>query len=110
MTLPHPSTDQLDLATILAVLGDATRLGIVATLARDEGAALPCNHFLELGSKTNISYHLAKLREAGVTRTEAVGTSRLISLRRADLEKRFPGLLDSILSAARQAPAPALVD
>lgn len=110
MTLPHPSADQLDLATILAVLGDATRLGIVATLSRNEGTAFPCNHFLELGSKTNISYHLAKLREAGVTRTEAVGTSRLISLRRADLEKRFPGLLDSILAAAKQAPAPALVD
>ncbi len=107
MTLPHPTIDQLDLATILAVLGDATRLGIVASLARDEGQPLTCGRFLDLGSKTNISYHLAKLREAGVTRTEAVGTSRLISLRRDDLERRFPGLLDSILTAAAQSPAPA---
>lgn len=106
MTLPHPTIDQLDLATILGVLGDATRLGIVANLARDEGQALSCGQFLDLGSKTNISYHLAKLREAGVTRTEAVGTSRLISLRRDDLERRFPGLLDSILAAARHSPSP----
>ncbi|TGT16778.1 transcriptional regulator, partial [Mesorhizobium sp. M4B.F.Ca.ET.172.01.1.1] len=50
--------------------------------------------------KTNLSYHLAKLREAGVTRSEAVGTSRLITLRRDDLDKRFPGLLDSVIAAA----------
>ncbi|TIP32581.1 MAG: transcriptional regulator, partial [Mesorhizobium sp.] len=28
------------------------------------------------------------------------GTSRLITLRRADLDKRFPGLLDSVIAAA----------
>ena len=83
------------------MLGDPTRLGIVAYLARNEGRPLNCGQFLELGSKTNLSYHLAKLREAGVTRTEAIGTSRLITLRRDDLDRRFPGLLDSILASAR---------
>jgi DNA-binding transcriptional ArsR family regulator len=82
------------------VLGDQTRLGIVACLARTEDTPLTCGQFLALGSKTNISYHLAKLREAGVTRTEAVGTSRLITLRRDDLDRRFPGLLDSIIASA----------
>jgi DNA-binding transcriptional ArsR family regulator len=107
LTLAHPTVEQIDLATVLGVLGDPTRLGIVAYLARNADKPLACGQFLELGSKTNISYHLAKLREAGVTRTEAVGTSRLISLRRADLDRRFPGLLDSILSSARDLPVPA---
>ncbi len=102
--LPQPSIDQLDLAAILAVLGDSTRLGIVAYLARNEGTPLSCGQFLDLGSKTNLSYHLAKLREAGVTRTEAVGTSRMITLRRDDLDRRFPGLLDSILASADPRP------
>ena len=102
--LPQPSTDQLDLAAILGMLGDSTRLGIVAYLARNEGKPLSCGQFLDLGSKTNLSYHLAKLREAGVTRTEAVGTSRLITLRRDDLDRRFPGLLDSILASANLRP------
>lgn len=102
--LPQPSIDQLDLAAILAVLGDSTRLGIVAYLARNEGTPLSCGQFLDLGSKTNLSYHLAKLREAGVTRTEAVGTSRMITLRRDDLDRRFPGLLDSILASATPGP------
>ena len=103
MALPHPSVEQLDLATILGVLGDPTRLGIVAYLARNEGTPLNCGQFLDLGSKTNLSYHLARLREAGVTRTEAIGTSRLISLRRDDLDRRFPGLLDSIIASAKDA-------
>ena len=104
MKLPHPTADQIELATVLSVLGDPTRLGIVGYLARREGEPLNCSQFLDLGSKTNLSYHLAKLREAGVTRTEVVGTSRLITLRRDDLERRCPGLLDSIVAAAADLP------
>jgi hypothetical protein len=50
------------------------------------------------------------LREAGVTRTEISGTSRLISLRRDDLDQRFPGLLDSILASAKELPLPAALE
>jgi DNA-binding transcriptional ArsR family regulator len=108
MILPHPSIDQISLANVLAVLGDQTRLAIVGYLARNEGMPMNCSQFLDFGSKTNLSYHLAKLREAGVTRTEISGTSRLISLRRAELDQRFPGLLDSIVAAAVDAKTPQL--
>ena len=100
MSLPHPTTEQITLPNVLAVLGDDTRLAIVRYLASHDTMRTNCSQFLELGSKTNLSYHLGKLREAGVTRTEVMGTKRLISLRRADLEQRFPGLLDSILKAS----------
>ncbi|AZN95883.1 transcriptional regulator [Mesorhizobium sp. M9A.F.Ca.ET.002.03.1.2] len=100
MSLPHPTVDQISLPNVLAVLGDPTRLAIVRYLASKEGVPLNCSQFLDLGSKTNLSYHLAKLREAGVTRAEVVGTSRLITLRRDDLDARFPGLLDSVIAAA----------
>ncbi len=102
MTLPHPNTDQISLPIVLAVLGDPTRLAIVRYLASKEGVPLNCSQFLDLCSKTNLSYHLAKLREAGVTRAEVVGTSRLITLRRDDLDARFPGLLDSVIAAAAE--------
>ncbi len=104
MSLPHPHADQISLANVLAVLGDATRLAVVSYLARNEGKAMNCGQFLDFGSKTNLSYHLAKLREAGITRTEIVGTSRMISLRREELDRRFPGLLDSIIAAAKDSP------
>ncbi|TPK40294.1 helix-turn-helix transcriptional regulator [Mesorhizobium sp. B2-5-4] len=100
MSLPHPNADQISLPIVLGVLGDPTRLAIVRYLASKEGVPLNCSRFLDLASKTNLSYHLAKLREAGVTRTEVVGTNRMITLRRADLDARFPGLLDSVIAAA----------
>jgi hypothetical protein len=39
------------------------------------------------------------LREAGVISQRSEGTSRLNTLRREDLDARFPGLLDAILDA-----------
>jgi DNA-binding transcriptional ArsR family regulator len=107
MFLPHPHADQIALPNVLAVLGDPTRLAIVAELARKNGGPVPCGHFMDLcSSKTNLSYHLAKLREAGITRTEAVGTSRFTTLRREELDRLFPGLLDSVVAAAGN-PTPA---
>jgi DNA-binding transcriptional ArsR family regulator len=100
MSLPHPSTDQINLSNVLAALGDPTRLAIVTELARMDDGPVSCSHFLIFASKTNLSYHLGKLREAGVTRTEVCGTSRFTTLRRADLDRRFPDLLASIIAGA----------
>jgi hypothetical protein len=41
------------------------------------------------------------LREAGVIHQRQEGTTRLNTLGREDLEARFPGLLTTILDAAR---------
>lgn len=96
----HPSTDDLDLATVLRTLGDPVRLEIVGLLA--DGEELSCSALQqELGIPVSTgSYHLRLLREAGVTRTRADGTLRYISLRREDLDSRFPGLLDSVQADA----------
>ena len=92
--IPHPPASALDLATIMRTLGDPVRLEIVRILGDDRPRV--CN---ELSSALGIppstgSYHMRLLREAGVTRTRAQGTLRLISLRRDDLDARFPGLVD----------------
>ena len=92
--IPHPAVEALDLATIMRTVGDPLRLQIVRLLA--DGSELNCNALQErLGLPASTgSYHLRLLRQAGVTRTRAVGTQRIISLRRDDLEARFPGLVD----------------
>lgn len=91
--IPHPPTATFDLPTIMRTLGDAARLEIVRILSDDRER--PCTEIATaLGIPTSTgSYHLRLLREAGVTRTRSEGTQRFISLRRADLEQRFPGLL-----------------
>ena len=47
--------------------------------------------------KSTFSHHLKTLREAGVVRNVPDGRQRQISLRRDDLDARFPGLLDAVL-------------
>jgi DNA-binding transcriptional ArsR family regulator len=49
--------------------------------------------------KSTLSHHFKVLREAGVTHTRTEGTYNFISLRREDLDARFPGLLDAIIQA-----------
>jgi DNA-binding transcriptional ArsR family regulator len=96
--LEHPPVDALDLATIMGALADEHRLAIVRTLAADGERV--CGTF-DLGiSKATRSHHLKILRESGVTQTRVEGTRRIVSLRREDLDARFPGLLDALLAAA----------
>lgn len=105
MTLPHPDTDQIALPTVLAALGDETRLAIIGCLARCEDmGGLVCGQLTGLTSKTNLTYHVAKLREAGVINVRPEGTRRRVTLRRDDLDSRFPGFLDSVIASAIDMP------
>jgi DNA-binding transcriptional ArsR family regulator len=98
--LPHPDADQINLPDVLSALGDPTRLAIISWLARDEATGKTCGQFTDLASKTSITYHVAKLREAGVVNVRPEGTRRRVTLRRADLDARFPGFLDSIIASS----------
>ena len=51
-------------------------------------------------TKSTCTHHFKVLREAGVIQQRQEGTAKLNTLRRDDLDARFPGLLDTILSAA----------
>jgi DNA-binding transcriptional ArsR family regulator len=52
-------------------------------------------------SKATASHHFKVLREAGIIAQHDEGTRRISNLRSGDLERRFPGLLDSVLRAAQ---------
>jgi DNA-binding transcriptional ArsR family regulator len=99
--LSHPDKAKIALPAVLDALSDPTRLAIVTQLAESAEPEARCQSFLPLGSKTNLAYHFAKLRTSGVVSVRQEGTARYLSLRRKDLDSRFPGLLDSILAAAR---------
>jgi DNA-binding transcriptional ArsR family regulator len=93
----HPSCAELELPAILHALSDPARLEIVRRLS--SGPECTCGTF-DLGlSKATLSHHFRVLREAGVVRTRPDGRKRMLSLRDDDLNGRFPGLLDAILSA-----------
>jgi DNA-binding transcriptional ArsR family regulator len=93
--LPHPELDEIDLPTLLHALSDPMRLRIVQSLA--SGDALTCKSFDLPVTKSTCTHHFRVLREAGVIRQRLEGTTRLNTLRRDELEARFPGLLNAVL-------------
>jgi DNA-binding transcriptional ArsR family regulator len=100
MHVEEPTVDAMTLAAVMAALSDPVRVRIVRSLAALGEAS--CGTF-ELGiSKATRSHHLKVLREAGLTRTRAEGTHRYVSLRREDVDARFPGLLGAVLAAAER--------
>jgi DNA-binding transcriptional ArsR family regulator len=93
----HPDASELRLADVLHALSDPTRLEIVRVLGdRGEQAA---GSFSLNPTRATCSHHFRVLREAGITRTRQEGKHLYVSLRRPDLDGRFPGLLASVLSA-----------
>jgi DNA-binding transcriptional ArsR family regulator len=88
------------LSSVLHALSDPARLDIVRRLA--DGDEWSCGYF-DLGlSKATLSHHFRVLREAGIVAVRPEGRKRLLSLREDDLNERFPGLLDAIMSAKRR--------
>jgi DNA-binding transcriptional ArsR family regulator len=96
--LPHPELDRIELPAVLHALSDPMRLRIVESLA--SGGARTCKSFDLPVTKSTCTHHFRVLREAGVIRQRLEGTTRLNSLRRDELEHRFPGLLDAVLRGA----------
>ncbi|MFF1607362.1 ArsR/SmtB family transcription factor [Amycolatopsis sp. NPDC058278] len=99
--LPEPSVDDLDLTTILGALVDPARRTIMAVMYQgpepfDCSASTWCAN-LGLTPPT-VSHHFRTLREAGLTRTVVDGRTRNVRVRKEDVEKRFPGLLDALLT------------
>jgi DNA-binding transcriptional ArsR family regulator len=98
--IAHPLRSEIELGAVLHALSDPVRLKIVAALARaEDGSPQTCGSFDVPVSKSTCTHHFKVLREAGVIRQEHEGTARLNTLRREDLEARFPGLLDTILQS-----------
>jgi len=103
MGLYHPQREDLELAAVLHALSDPQRLRIVRALAEDPEPR-PCGTFGLDVSKSTATHHFRVLREAGILQQRTDGTAKFNSLRREDLEQRFPGLLDAVLAST---PVPA---
>jgi DNA-binding transcriptional ArsR family regulator len=97
--LEGPPREDIALEAVLHALSDPVRLGIVAAL-RECGGERRCGSFTVPVTKSTLTHHFRVLRDAGVIVQRQEGTTRLSRLRVDDLDERFPGLLDAILSAA----------
>lgn len=96
--IPHPELEQLHLTDLLHALSDPVRLEIVRLLGTHD--ELSCGRLEVSVSKSTLTHHLRVLRDAGLTYTRTEGVQRLVSLRREEVEARFPGLLECVLERA----------
>jgi DNA-binding transcriptional ArsR family regulator len=99
----HPGIEDVTLESVLYALADPTRLEIIKKIS-GFGCGMNCSSAApaELPKSTQ-SHHFQILREAGLIRSERRGTEVVNTVRCAEIEKRFPGVVSAILKASDKA-------
>lgn len=88
----HPQLSDISLPTVMQALSDPCRIAILRELIL-KNRALACNEVPLDISKATRSHHFEVLREAGLIHTAAEGTKCMTTLRKKEIDSRFPGLL-----------------
>lgn len=96
MNIQHPSRDEIQIDKVLAALGSSVRLAAVRKILTSEPC--PCYTILPQITKSTMTHHFRILRESGVVWQHHIGRVYSLTIRREDLEFRFPGLLSAVLS------------
>jgi DNA-binding transcriptional ArsR family regulator len=95
----HPPREDIRIEAVLHALADPVRLRIVWAIA--DAGEMACGVLKLPVSKSTLTHHYRVLREAGVVHQRPVGTAKINTLRRDDLDALFPGLLDGVLASQR---------
>jgi DNA-binding transcriptional ArsR family regulator len=100
--LIHPSIEDVTVESILYALSDPVRVSIYADIVGQD-CSHNCSNFLKVREKTipksTLSQHFKALREAGLIHGERRGVEMHNTSRCAEIDKRFPGLIGSIVKA-----------
>lgn len=95
-----PTREQIELVDVLAAIGHPVRAQIVRVLA--DGQERACGEIMPGVPKSTLTSHWRVLTQSGVIVQRPGGRNLFITLRKDDLDARFPGLLD--LVTAEQTP------
>jgi DNA-binding transcriptional ArsR family regulator len=100
LSAPTQDPDNVDGVTVLQALSDPVRLEIVRQLAGcDAPGEIQCADIRVPVKKSTASHHFKTLLGAGIIAEREAGRCKFFQLRRAELDQRFPGLIDSVLRA-----------
>src|SRR3954471_15379096 len=98
----HPAVENISVEAILHALSDPVRVAIYADII-GASCSQTCSTFLKVREKqipkSTLSLHFRALREAGLIRSERRGVEVHNTSRCVEIEKRFPGLIKSIVQA-----------
>jgi DNA-binding transcriptional ArsR family regulator len=85
----------LDLGVVLRALADEHRRAVVMELAADPAdGERACHSFNLPVAKQTRTHHFRTLVDSGLLSEIDYGNKKAVRLRRAHVERRFPGLLD----------------
>jgi DNA-binding transcriptional ArsR family regulator len=88
------------LQQVLAALSDPVRLEMVRRMA-DRDAPVACAQLYDGINKSTASHHFKILRQAGLTERVMIGGQIHQRLCRREVEAALPGVLSSVVAAAR---------
>ncbi|RYG71768.1 ArsR family transcriptional regulator [bacterium] len=98
----HPAAEDITVEGVLHALSDPVRAAIYGQLVLSQ-CSQNCSNFLEISDriipKSTLSQHFKILRDAGLIRSERRGVEMHNTSRCPEIEKRFPGLISSIMMA-----------
>ena len=98
----HPSVKDVTVEAILHASSDPVRVAIYAGIVGQD-CTHNCVAFSNISEKpipkSTLSQHFKILREAGLIRGERQGVEMHNTSRCAEIDKRFPGLIGSIVTA-----------
>ncbi|MEU1367469.1 helix-turn-helix transcriptional regulator [Streptomyces sp. NPDC005803] len=97
--LTHPQVDDLEVGAVLLALADENRRRVVAELAERPDEERLCASFDLPVGKSSRTRHWRVLREAGLVHQRDAGNGLYMRLRKDDLERRFPGLIQAVIAA-----------
>ncbi|WP_423921583.1 ArsR/SmtB family transcription factor [Frigoribacterium sp. 2-23] len=103
--LHQPDIESAELLDIMSALSDPVRLRLFARLLDGEYHLLATELADLEVKKSTMSHHAKVMREAGLTTTRIVGRQNEMRLRLEELDERFPGLIEGLRPAAREAEA-----
>lgn len=96
---PIPDMADVTLVDVMRALADPIRLQMLRVLADGaEHPKTPTDWGFDV-QKSTLAHHFKTMREAGLTRTIVEGRSHRIQLRRAELDRKFPGLVAALVAA-----------
>jgi DNA-binding transcriptional ArsR family regulator len=98
----HPSMEDVTVEGILYALSDSVRVAIFIDIVGQD-CPQNCSTFLTVRDKaipkSTLSQHFKILRESGLIRSERHGVEMHNISRCEEIDKRFPGLLKTIVDA-----------
>jgi DNA-binding transcriptional ArsR family regulator len=101
----HPHLEDIRLEAVLHALSDPARMALfiqIASAACAQTCIALAGGVEQAIPKSTLSQHFKVLREAGLIRSERQGAEMRNTSRCAEIDQRFPGLLQALVDAYKR--------